>query len=156
MIYLLWTLALIALDQGIKIVVRETMTSQTFIELVPNLIHLTSQENRGISFSFLSGLPEGFRQPALAGISFVVIIGLLVYIWRNWKSLPKIERVGFCLILAGAVGNLIDRAFRGSVTDYMYFHYYDTSFFVNNLADDLISFGFVALLYHSFKKPHGS
>jgi len=156
MVYLLWTLGLVALDQGIKVWVRQTMTPQTAIELIPNLIHLTAQENRGISFSFLSSLPETYRQPALAGVSLLVILGLLVYMWRSWSDLPKIERIGFCLIVSGALGNLIDRAFRGSVTDYMYFHYYDTSFFVNNLADDLISFGFVALLYHSFKKPHES
>ena len=155
MLYFVCTIALVLIDQGIKIVVRQQLSPSDLIELIPNFIHLTYQENRGISFSFLSELPEGFRQPALAGVSLAVITGLLIYLWRNWIKIVKVERIGFCLILAGAIGNLIDRAFRGSVTDYMYFHFYDTSFFVNNFADDLISFGFVALLYHSFKRTDG-
>lgn len=90
------------------------------------------------------------RAPILAGLSGVIIIGLLIYIYKNWPTISTLERWGFALIISGALGNFWDRAVRQQVTDYMYFHFYDTGFFVNNLADDLISIGFVFLVYKSF------
>ena len=153
--YLLLTFALVGLDQLIKIWVRASLSADDLVEVIPNLIHLTYQENRGISFSLFSQMPESLRQPSLAGISALVIMGLSGYLVRQWSQLDPLEKLGFHLILAGALGNLIDRTFRGSVTDYMYFHFYQTSFFVNNLADDLISIGFVVVLLHSFRNRHG-
>ncbi len=140
----------IGIDQAIKYWVRAYLSSNSSIELIPNLIHLTHQENQGISFSLLSDLPDLVRIPLLAGISFIVVVILCVYVFRNWSGLRQAEKWGFSLIISGAIGNMIDRAFRQSVTDYMYFHFYDTGFFVNNLADDLISFGFIIMLYQAF------
>ncbi|MBU2645748.1 signal peptidase II [bacterium] len=141
---------LVGLDQFIKYLVRLYLNAGSHIELIPNLIHLTHQENRGISFSLLSDLPSMLRTPLLAGVSFIVVVGLCIYVFRNWGALVTGEKWGFSLIISGAVGNLIDRAFRQHVTDYMYFHFYETGFFVNNLADDLITIGFLIMLYHAF------
>ena len=151
-IYIIATFFLVALDQIIKAIVRATLTPLSYIEVIPNFIHLTYQENKGISFSLLANIPAVIRVPLLAGISTVVIIGLCYFILKNRDQLNRIEMWGFTLILSGAIGNLIDRAFRQQVTDYMYFHFYDYSFFVNNLADDLISIGFVLVLWQSFRK----
>ena len=150
--YLMIIAIFVGLDQIIKILVRSNLNAYSYIEIIPNFIHLTHQENRGVSFSFLSNLPDMIRVPLLTGVSLVVIIGLTVYIYKSWNRLDLGERWGFALILSGAVGNLIDRAFRQQVTDYMYFHFYDTSFFVNNFADDLISIGFVLIVWQSFRK----
>ncbi len=64
-------------------------------------------------------------------------------------------QVGYFLILGGAIGNLIDRIVYQSVVDFMYFHFYDTGFFVNNFADDIISVGFVVILASLTKKDTG-
>ncbi|MCP4753527.1 MAG: signal peptidase II [Proteobacteria bacterium] len=141
---------LVGLDQLIKYLVRLHLTSGLNIELIPNLIQLTHQENRGISFSMLSDLPTGLRVPLLAGVSTVVVVGLCIYVYRSWSKLTTGEKWGFSLIISGAIGNLLDRAIRQQVTDYMHFHFFDFSFFVNNLADDLISIGFVIMLFQSF------
>ncbi len=152
-IYIFITFLLVGADQLIKYSVRSYLSPESFIEVIPNFIHLTHQENQGISFSLLSNLPTGIRVPLLAGISTLVIIGLCVYVIRNWQELNLGERWGFTLIISGALGNLLDRAIRMQVTDYMFFHFFDTSFFVNNLADDLISIGFVLIVWQSiFKK----
>lgn len=143
---------LIAADQGIKALVRTYLTPASYIEIIPNFIHLTYQENTGISFSLLSELPTSVRVPLLAGVSLVVIIVLLIYVYRGWSGFNLGERWGFTLILSGAAGNLIDRAFRKQVTDYMFFHLFDISLFVNNLADDLISIGFVLIVWASLRK----
>jgi signal peptidase II len=148
-----FAIALMAgLDQLIKFLVRQYLTNHSYIEIIPNFIHLTYQENKGISFSFLADLPTMLRVPLLAGVSAIVIIGLSVYIYQKWESLLQWEKWGFVFILSGALGNLWDRAVRQQVTDYMYFHYYDTGFFVNNLADDLISIGFVLIVIAGFLK----
>jgi signal peptidase II len=56
-------------------------------------------------------------------------------------------RIGFCLIIGGAIGNLIDRAVYGHVIDYIFFHTPVWSFAVFNLADAFISVGaFVVVL----------
>ena len=149
--YLFAIVGLTALDQVIKVWARAALAEGAYLELIPNFIHLTHQENRGISFSFLANLPDVWRAPLLAGVSALVILGLGVYCYRHRHSLPTSEAWGYSLILAGAMGNLIDRAWRHSVTDYMYFHWYDTGFFVNNLADDLISVGFVLILWSGLR-----
>ena len=146
--YLLLILGLTALDQAIKVWVRTHLRPTDFIEVIPNLIHLTYQENRGISFSLFADLPDVYRAPLLAGISLIVIVIMGWYLINSFSEMGRLDRWGYSLILAGALGNLIDRALRHSVTDYMYFHYYDRGFFVNNLADDLISIGFVLLVIH--------
>ncbi len=142
----------VVVDQVIKVIIRNNLTPDAYIEVVPNLIHLTYQENQGISFSMLADLPLYIRVPLLSGVSLLVIIGLFIYIFKKWNHLNQGEKWGFILILSGAIGNLIDRALRGQVTDYMFFHFYDTSFFVNNFADDLISIGFVLIIWQSFRK----
>ena len=151
-LYFLIIVVLVGLDQGIKALVRSSLNAQSNIVLIPNLIHLTYQENKGISFSMFADLPDTYRVPILAGISAIVVLGLIIYVVRRWSDLLTGEKWGFSLIISGAVGNLLDRAIREQVTDYMHFHFYETSFFVNNLADDLISIGFILLLLHSFRK----
>lgn len=141
---------LAALDQGIKILVRATLTSRDMITIVPNFVYLTHQENEGISFSFMSELPDGLRIPLLAGMSLVVMVGLGVYMWKKYEELGVWERWGYATILGGALGNLIDRAFRHSVTDYMYLQFFGEGLFINNFADDLISLGFLLVLAQGF------
>lgn len=154
--YLFAILGLTALDQALKAWAREALAQGAYVELIPNFIHLTYQENRGISFSLLADLPDSLRAPLLAGVSLAVILGLGVYCWKQRHSLPALEAWGYSLILAGALGNLIDRAWRQSVTDYMFFHWYDQGFFVNNLADDLISIGFVLVLWAGFRSKEAA
>ncbi|MBU2512830.1 signal peptidase II [bacterium] len=151
-IYIVVISILVSIDQIIKIIVRNTLTSSSYIELIPNFVHLTYQENKGISFSLLADIPSAIRVPILTGVSALVIIGLCIFIFKNRHNLTKGEMWGFSLILSGAIGNLIDRAVRKQVTDYMFFHFFEKSFFVNNLADDLISFGFVLIVWQSFRK----
>jgi len=151
-IYIFAIVIMAGLDQLIKYLVRFYLTGQSYIEIIPNLIHLTYQENKGISFSFLADLPTMLRVPLLSGVSAIVIVGLSFYIYKKWETLLQWEKWGFVFILSGALGNFWDRAVRQQVTDYMYFHYYDTGFFVNNLADDLISIGFVLIVISGFLK----
>ena len=112
--------------------------------LVPHLLDLTHVENRGVSFSFLGTVADHVRVPLLVGISVAALAVLAFYWLRHRAELGAFGHLAFLLILPGAVGNLIDRTRYGTVTDFLHFRFYDTSFFVNNLADIFISGGVVA------------
>jgi signal peptidase II len=140
---MLW---LLALDQGVKAWVRVAIPLHQTTVLVPNLLALTHVENRGVSFSFLGDVADGVRVPLLVGISVIAVLLLGSYWMRHRRHLHPLAEASFALILPGAIGNLIDRLVFGTVTDFLHFHFYDTSFFVNNVADILISLGVVAYL----------
>lgn len=137
---------LLAADQALKAWVRATVPLHQASVLVPHLLDLTYVENPGVSFSFLGGLADGIRVPLLAGISAVAALALGTYWLWHRRTMHWLVDLAFVLILPGAVGNLVDRLVFGEVTDFLHFHFYDVSFFVNNFADILISLGVVAYL----------
>ncbi len=139
-------LVLLGLDTGSKIWVRNKIPLYETSPLVPNFLDLTHVQNRGVSFSLFSELPDGIRIPLLVGVSLAVIAVMLYYQVRYWETLEGFTKIGLSLIIPGAVGNLLDRALYGYVTDFLHFHWFEFSFFVNNLADCLISLGVVGFL----------
>ncbi|MDH4121058.1 MAG: signal peptidase II [Deltaproteobacteria bacterium] len=150
--FFMLTTGLLALaDQAIKIWVRTQAVPQQVRPLVPNFLDFIWVENRGISFSFLSGLSEGIRAPVLVGISLLAMGFLGGYWFRHRHGMSGLGAVALSLILAGALGNLVDRALFGSVTDYLHFRFYSTSLFVNNAADIFISLGAVLFLADNWR-----
>ena len=137
---------MLLIDQGSKIWVRAEIPLFRIEPFIPNLIDLTHVENPGVSFSILGDLDDTVRIPLLVTISLVAV-GLLAFYWlRHRGDMNSLADLGFMLILPGAVGNLIDRALFGTVTDFLRFRFYSYSFFVNNFADILISAGVGAYL----------
>jgi signal peptidase II len=137
---------LLLLDQGSKMWVRDSIPLHQSSTLVPNLLELTHVENRGVSFSFLGDISDGVRVPLLITVSLVAVVLLGTYWLKYRAAMNGTTDLAFALILPGAVGNLIDRWLFGTVTDFFHFRFYELSFFVNNLADILISLGVVAYL----------
>ncbi|MBF0277668.1 MAG: signal peptidase II [SAR324 cluster bacterium] len=131
------------LDQGSKVWVRQNVDSYQVTPLLPNFLELTFVQNKGVSFSFLSNLPDATRIPLLLSVSGIAVLGMLYYLIRYWRVTDHYMKIALVWIIPGALGNLIDRAIFGSVTDFLHFRWYDFSFFVNNLADCFISVGVV-------------
>jgi len=125
----------IMFDQFIKLWVEVAMPLHSRIDLLP-FLSLLHTRNTGIAFSFLSDL-GGFWLSVIA-IAIVIFISAMAL-----HTDPKqiFARIGFALIIGGAVGNLIDRAMRGHVVDYVYFHTPVWSFAIFNLADAFITVG---------------
>jgi signal peptidase II len=73
---------------------------------------------------------------------------LIVLIARS--SRVSINSIAFALILGGATGNLIDRAIRGRVIDFMRAHYYDLNYPIFNVADSAITIGVALIILASF------
>lgn len=107
-------------------------------EILP-LFNLTLVYNTGAAFSFLSQAGEWHRW-FFTVFSLLMSIALMIWIYR----LPLVEHLqlsALSLILGGAVGNLIDRAFFGFVVDFLDVYYKNYHWPVFNLADSAISIG---------------
>ncbi len=117
------------------------------IDLLP-VFKLTLLHNEGAAFSFLAdegGWQRWFLVLVSAGVS-VFIAGWLFRIYRTQALLSY----ALALILGGAIGNLIDRAYQGYVVDFLVF-YYDRYYFpAFNVADTAISIGAGLLIIDMF------
>lgn len=131
---------LIAVDQWIKHLVETGMAYHEQIDLLP-FFALFRTHNTGIAFSLLADFGAG----GLIALSIVISAFVL---WLAWISGPeqRLAHLGFTLIIAGAVGNLIDRVLLGYVVDYFLFHTPAWSFAVFNLADTWITIGAALVL----------
>jgi signal peptidase II len=102
----------VILDQLTKVIVDKTIAlNHGVVEVFPffNLINI---RNKGAAFGLFSGMGNIFFYI----ISFLAVSILIVYLT---KVTNKVERISLAMILGGAVGNLIDRVFRGSVVDFI-------------------------------------
>jgi signal peptidase II len=127
--------AVVVLDQIIKRLVENGMEMHEQILLLP-FLSLYRTHNTGVAFSMFAG-SDDWRLVLL-------VVAVLIFIgWLAFKSGSHqvIARLGFALILGGAVGNLIDRAVLGYVVDYVLFHTPGWSFAIFNLADAAITVG---------------
>ena len=149
--WLWWTLSLaIALaDQVFKNAIEVLFPVGTVIPLtaVFNLVHFW---NTGAAFSFLADA-GGWQRYFFIVIALIVSM-VLALILR--KPRANSEALGYSLILGGAVGNLIDRAFRGHVIDYLDFYWQSWHWPAFNLADIGIVGGATMLILSSLLTPN--
>jgi len=143
-LYAILAIVAIVLDQWIKYAVESGLPFQEKIDLLPFLA-LFRTYNTGIAFSMLSS----FGDTGLIVISLVVS-AFIVYLALRSTPRQIFARLGFALILGGAMGNVIDRAIYGHVVDYILFHTPRWSFAVFNLADVFISVGAFLVVVEEF------
>lgn len=136
--------ALTALDQGLKALVEGGMALGEMIPLLPFLALLRAH-NEGVAFSFLAG----FGPWPIIALTGLITAGAVVMLVRAGSENP-VTRLGLALIIAGALGNLIDRAQHGYVVDYILFHTPAWSFAIFNLADMFITLGAGIMLLDEF------
>ncbi len=142
------TIPTIVLDQASKLFVKAHMALYESIALAPNYLDITYTQNPGAAFSILADAPPWARLAFLLSMSCTAVIVLLVLIARSERV--SINSIAFALILAGATGNLIDRATRGGlVIDFVRAHYYDLNYPVFNVADSAISIGIALIVLAS-------
>jgi len=105
---------------------------------VTGFFELVLVYNRGAAFSFLADAP-GWQRPFFIAVALVVsgIVG-----WMLWRQPGKrLLCAGLALILGGALGNVIDRATRGYVIDFVDFYWGSWHFAAFNVADSAITLG---------------
>lgn len=140
---------LIAADQITKLLALQTLKEQEPITLIPGVFQLYYVENRGAAFGILQNRQWIFL--IISAIVLVVLLWILPKIPEERHFLPL--SICLCFIGAGAVGNMIDRIFRGYVVDFLYFKWID--FPVFNVADIYVttaSFVLVFLIIFRYKE----
>ena len=131
---------ILTLDQITKFFVINTLDLYESIVLLP-ILNLTFVVNYGFAFGFLNN-------PSLNQIfvSIIILIIIFYFLYLLIKTQDSIFRFTLVLILAGALGNFLDRIFRGFVIDFIdvYIGKYHWPAF--NVADSCITVGFVILM----------
>lgn len=118
-------LAVTVVDQLTKLAVQQDMVLHESIPVIPGFFHITYILNRGAAFGILENQQWLF-----------LVIALVLFLLYG----------GSGLLLGGALGNALDRTFRGAVTDFFDFRIWP----VFNVADIGIVVGVVLLLWYSW------
>ncbi|MBN8736006.1 MAG: lipoprotein signal peptidase [Xanthomonadales bacterium] len=132
-------------DQAIKFGVAFLMPLNTRLEVTSffNLVHVL---NPGAAFSLLTGAGSWSRY-GLTALALGVSVWLMLALRHR---LPRNEAVGYCLILGGALGNVLDRIQHGAVIDFLDFHWQGAHWPAFNVADVMITIGAILLITSSF------
>jgi signal peptidase II len=129
----------LVLDQLIKYLVEQHLPFEQGVRILPNLA-LYRTWNEGVAFSFLSDM-SGWAIVLMR----LAIVAFIFWWWRSSEHPSAWSHLGFCMVVAGAFGNIVDRLLYGHVVDYILFHTETWSFAVFNLADSLITVGAVLI-----------
>ena len=136
--------ALIVLDQVVKAYVVQNITLGEIKSWIPNLVSLTYLQNRGAAFSMLQD-----QQWFFALITFVVMGVAVWYLHKHIEDSWWLV-TGLVLIIAGGLGNFIDRISQGFVVDM--FHLDFVNFAIFNVADSYLTVGVLVLLLAMLKE----
>lgn len=145
-------LLLIALDQLTKQLVHQQMALYDSIELLP-FFNLTYVRNYGAAFSFLSDA-GGWQRWFFTGIAVGISVVIAIWMSRLNRSQTKLS-LALSLVLAGAIGNLIDRSIYGYVIDFFHLYYQNWHYPAFNIADSVICIGAALLIWDSFSSDSG-
>ncbi len=114
----LLVILLLILDQALKIWVKTHMTLGEAIILIPDWFQLYFIENKGAAFGMHIATPGTMDWgKLLLGLFRIGMVVALIWLIRHFmrKKAPKGVLIGFGLILAGAIGNIIDSALRADL-----------------------------------------
>lgn len=141
----LWTvLAVVALDQATKALIRARFDLFDSVTVIPGWFNITRVHNTGTAFGMLNGVDFPGKTAALSLLAAAALVGLAWYA----ATLPDdqwLTRWGLAGIVGGAAGNLIDRIAAGYVVDFVDVFHNGWHFWAFNVADAAISIG-VALM----------
>lgn len=125
------------IDQLTKWLVRANMMLGESIPVINNVFHLTYIENPGAAFGMFANKTYFF-------VFFtIIVIGMMLYLYIKQPNKRSMLSCSLALVVSGAIGNLIDRVAKGTVTDMFDFHIWP----VFNIADMAVVIGLLYLAY---------
>ena len=128
------------LDQFVKYLVRTNMELGQSIPIISGIFHLTYIENPGAAFGILA------NRRLLFLLLTIIIVGIMFYLYFQLCQKKSLTAFSLGLVISGALGNFIDRFFRGTVTDLFDLRIWP----IFNIAD--ICIGLALLCYLLFFK----
>jgi len=145
--WLLLSALIVALDQATKLVVTQHFTVGSLLEVTP-FLNLVLVYNRGAAFSLLSD-GGGWQRPLFIAIAVIASVWI-VFLLRKY-SRERLFALALALVLAGALGNLIDRVLIGAVIDFLDLHAFGFHWPAFNVADSAITCGAVLLAWDALR-----
>ena len=145
LVVLISLLMLIVFDQIIKYLIVKNFSIGEEKILMDNFLKFIYIRNTGAAFGILSG-----NIVFLIGISLLLIFYIVKEMKKNIDN--NLSLLSFSLILGGAIGNLIDRIFRGYVVDFISFTLFKREMSIFNVADMYIIIGVILLIYIVLKE----
>jgi signal peptidase II len=142
------------LDRLTKWIIESHVSVWDSYEVIPNFFSIVHTQNRGAAFGLFADSASEWRGVFLIGLSVVVMVfvaGMLVQSMRAQSGSSRLLQIGLALVLGGALGNVYDRIFAGTVTDFLLFYIGAYQWPAFNVADSAISIGAGLLLLDMWK-----
>ena len=136
--------AIVTLDQWSKWMVKTSYKLYHSEPVIQGFFHFTYVTNDGMAF--------GLSFPGGKQILLVVTLVLTgVITWMLWKerNSHNLIRYGLSFILAGALGNMIDRIIYGKVVDFLDIMIGDFHWYIFNVADSSVTIGMILFILHT-------
>jgi signal peptidase II len=149
-IWLPLTIAVIILDQLSKLWIVQHFELYERKQVSP-VLDITLMYNTGAAFSFLSEA-SGWQRWLFVALAFLVGAGIVAWMSRLQGRSQALLSCSLALILAGAIGNVIDRLRIGHVVDFIHAHWNDAYFPAFNVADSAITIGAGLLLLDAWRE----
>lgn len=143
--------AVVIVDRISKLYIQHHFSPWDMKPVIRGFFNIVHAENPGAAFGFLSESHSEWRSLFLVGVSLAVMAiigGMLVR--PSVKKSPLLE-IALALVFGGAAGNMWDRLFRGTVTDFLQFFFGSYEFPSFNAADSAITIGACLLLLDLWK-----
>lgn len=134
------TIAVIIVDQLTKYFVKTDMQLGESIEVFGEYVKITSHRNSGAAWGILQG------QMIFFYIITVIVIIILIYMFFKEARGKLVMQLGISLLIAGAIGNFIDRVLYQQVTDFIDVLLITYDFPIFNVADASLTIGVVLLV----------
>lgn len=142
-------LVLLVADQLTKALIAQKIPFSNSKIVIPGFFNLTHIRNRGAIFGFFSQSDSQLLQILLM-LATLVALTLVVYYFFMTPHAERLTKVSLSLILAGALGNLVDRVFRGYVIDFLDFYVKKWHWPSFNVADSCVTVGALLLVFVVF------
>jgi signal peptidase II len=137
---------LLIVDQVTKALIATNILLNSSKQVIPGFFQLVHIRNRGAIFGFFSQSGNRFVFLLLT-LASLAALGLVVYYFFKASPEEKWLKISLSLILAGALGNFVDRVFKGYVIDFLDVSVKGWHWPSFNVADSCISIGAVLLIY---------
>lgn len=147
-LFFLMSLGLVGCDHATKHAARTLLPRPGAVEIVPGIFDLRYAENRDTAFSLTRALDFHDKASALVAIALLGVVAIAWMWWRR-RTGPALEQAGYAMVVGGAVGNVLDRAFLGYVVDFMHLHHWP----IFNVADVAIVLGAGMIVVSGFRRP---
>jgi signal peptidase II len=138
--------AIVTVDRITKLYIEHNFSPWDMKPVISGFFNIVHAENPGAAFGFLSESTSQWRSLFLVGVSLAVMAVIGTMLFRPGVKKSTLLETALALVFGGAAGNMWDRLFRGTVTDFLQFFFGNYEFPSFNAADSAITVGACLLI----------